>query len=546
MRAILATLAPALVAAVTAAPATARDIALLLANARYDNAPAVSGATDILDTRHALERAGFQVISGEALSLDDALRRVAAAAEEMADADRVVVMLAGQVVHSPRDSWWLAKEAEAPTGYDVGRQGVSLGALMDLAVQSRGPAVVMVANAYDAIAPGAGLAAGAAMSDLPQGVTYVTGPAERLAGLVSSELLRPGTTLREAFSTPYRGVSVSGYLPGSSLAATTEPKETDGDDGAAEAGFWAAVTALDTVDAYLSYVDAYPDGAHLREANQRIAAIRQAPERQAEAAERALGLDRVQRQTIQRNLTILGYDTRGIDGIFGPGTRAAITKWQTATGQPATGFLERGQVVQLQAAAAQRARELEAEAARRQAEQERQDRAFWNDVANDGGAAGLRAYLDRYPEGLFADEARARLDRIEADNRDTVQTQERLIWDNVTAEDTVEAYQTYLDRYPDGAFAERARIRIDELARADQRRIEQEAARREEERVAGGGLTRLLAEQRLAQLGLDPGNVDGNFDADARAAIRRYQETRGLTVTGYLDEATVVRMLAGQ
>ena len=49
---------------------------------------------------------------------------------------------------------------------------------------------------------------------------------------------------------------------------------------------------------------------------------------------------------------------------------------------------------------------------------------------------------------------------------------------------------------------------------------------------------------RLEALGLKPGAVDGQFDDRTRRAIRRYQDARQLQVTGYLDQATVVRLLA--
>jgi peptidoglycan hydrolase-like protein with peptidoglycan-binding domain len=43
---------------------------------------------------------------------------------------------------------------------------------------------------------------------------------------------------------------------------------------------------------------------------------------------------------------------------------------------------------------------------------------------------------------------------------------------------------------------------------------------------------------------LKPGAVDGAFDEDTRRAIRRYQDARKLRVSGYLDQATVVRLMA--
>ena len=53
-----------------------------------------------------------------------------------------------------------------------------------------------------------------------------------------------------------------------------------------------------------------------------------------------------------------------------------------------------------------------------------------------------------------------------------------------------------------------------------------------------------MVEARLAQMGLEPGAADGRLDADARRAIRRYQAARNLRVSGYLNQGTIVRLLA--
>lgn len=107
---------------------------------------------------------------------------------------------------------------------------------------------------------------------------------------------------------------------------------------------------------------------------------------------------------------------------------------------------------------------------------------------------------------------------------------------------TVASYRAYLVAYPEGAFAEEARAQIDKLTE-EASPDRQEA----EEREAALGLpqfTKVLVERRLAQLGLEPGPTDGQFDDQTRRAIRRFQRDRELEVTGYLDEATVSRMLS--
>ena len=58
------------------------------------------------------------------------------------------------------------------------------------------------------------------------------------------------------------------------------------------------------------------------------------------AAEAALALDQEARWVIQRGLRERGFDPGTLDGIVGPRTRAALRRWQTAQGLPATGYLD--------------------------------------------------------------------------------------------------------------------------------------------------------------------------------------------------------------
>jgi hypothetical protein len=53
------------------------------------------------------------------------------------------------------------------------------------------------------------------------------------------------------------------------------------------------------------------------------------------------------RAALQRRLGLLGFDPRGVDGIFGPKSRAAISSWQSAQGFPATGYLDADQVADI-------------------------------------------------------------------------------------------------------------------------------------------------------------------------------------------------------
>lgn len=63
----------------------------------------------------------------------------------------------------------------------------------------------------------------------------------------------------------------------------------------------------------------------------------------AEASEAELALSAQRRREVQRRLLLAGHDPMGVDGVFGPATRAAIAAWQREVGIPASGHLgERG------------------------------------------------------------------------------------------------------------------------------------------------------------------------------------------------------------
>src|SRR5690606_32437808 len=93
-------------------------------------------------------------------------------------------------------------------------------------------------------------------------------------------------------------------------------------------------------------------------------------------------------------------------------------------------------------------------------------------------------------------------------------------------------------------FGDAARARVEELEGEQQNATEIARDKKEESVVAGLAPARLLIEQRLQQMELKPGEVDGEFTDETRRALRRFQREQGLDVTGYVSQETIVRLLA--
>lgn len=526
------------------APVAAADVALVVGIEDYSNGRDLRDADEMLDAVAALEGAGFQVLEGTDLSATDLAAQVSALNGAVDGSGRVVVALSGHFGQSGAGSWLVASDADAPDLGRMGMEGIALDVVLDIASRAPGGAVVLLGTEGVAFEFGAGVSNGIGALNIPQGVTVIQGPSGDVADFAKDEILKPGRSLATLLQ-DWPSLSGQGFLPplmpfwtGEGVAVATP------DPDAAQKAFWRVTQGIGSTEAYEAYLKQHPRGLFASEARAQIARIAAEPALRAEAGEAALNLSRERRREIQRALSLLEYDPRGIDGIFGRGSRAAIEKWQAANGQDGTGFMTASQVTLLAAQAERRSAELEEEARLRKLELERKDRAYWEATGSLGDEAGLRAYLERYPDGVFAEVALARLEPFDAARREAAAGADRGAWDRAVADGSLDAYRGYVQANPDGAFVEQATAQISELEFQARNADALRAAARNEERLGLNASTRRLIEDRLAKLGLKPGVVDGEFDRDTRRAIRRYQEARRLPKSGFLNQQTLVRLLA--
>lgn len=524
----------------SAAPALAQDVALVIGNNDYDHARDLRGADDVADTAREFRDAGFRVFSGEDVDAR-AMRRLASDFAAAADGTgRIAIALAGHFAQSESGAWFLATDADTPDLIGAGATGLPLNVLLEIAARAPDRAVVLLGTEDRAITLGHGLTRGSESVKARPGVAVIRGEAGEIADFIEDDLLQPGRRI----ATALRGTALlldgrlgdnRPFVPAAS--SDTAPPSPSPDERQA----WASALAADTREAYEAFLRAHPDSLNAPYARNAIERLRSEsdPLALARDTEAALALSRDQRREIQRNLSLLGHDPRGIDGIFGPATRTAIGGWQRANGYQPTTFLDRTQRERLSDQAARRAAELEAEAARRQAEADRADRAYWQETGARGDEQGLRNYLRRYPDGLYAEIAEERLAPYEERRREEAAAADRDAWERATERDSADAYRRYLDEQPEGRFRDRAQERIAALTdRQDDR------AARTEQALGLNVITRRLVEERLNAMGFQPGAVDGTFDDRSRRAIRRFQSQRNVPATGYLDQQTIVQILA--
>lgn len=510
-------------------------LVLVIANENYDVARDARGASTVLQVVRRFEDAGFRVEMATDLSAAAMRAALSQMSANLAapDHERVVVVFAGNIVSSDSAVWLMGTDARNPDFSSIDGQGVRLETVLAMVGQVQGGALVALAD-FGFTAVPRGLTPGLpAQISVPQGVTLVRGSVLPVTNLLR-EILVPATNLPAA-AARQSGLRVEGFLPRylPFLPAGHVPAR----DADREA--WSAAVNAGSLEGYQAYLAAWPNGNYADQARAEVQRLANTPER----VEAALNLTRDERRAIQRDLTILGYEPRGIDGVFGAGTRAALRLWQANNRFDSSGFLNREQILSMAQQSARRAAQLDAEARARQAEQERQDRAFWRDTGSGADEVGLRAYLGRFPDGVFAGVASQRLEQIEADRRAAAQARDRAAWDIAVRTDTIDAYRVYLRDYPAGLFADQARARIEELSRPPEPVVDMDAARAEEDALMLPQFTRAIIEQRLSRLGLEPGPADGTFDRDTRRAIRRYQRASNLPVTGFLTQPIVARLL---
>jgi len=86
--------------------------------------------------------------------------------------------------------------------------------------------------------------------------------------------------------------------------------------------------------------------------------------------------------------------------------------------------------------------------------------AFWQSVQASDDDAEYRIYLETYPDGTFADLARARLDGTSKIEEPGV---ELAFWETVRDSDDPTMIRAYLDKYPEGEFRALAEILLQRL-----------------------------------------------------------------------------------
>lgn len=471
-----------------AVPVMAEDFALLMGVERYDDLRRVSNATDVLNAAEALRAAGYDVSTLANGSASDMNRLLERFATDATDAERLVLGLSGRFVTDGSQSWFLAQDANRPSPFGLGA-AISIEMVLNVMAQAPGQSVLILGYDQDADGTyGTYLREGLGDLDVPQGVTVLYGEPSMTDGVMIEALTMPGGNVME-FVRETRRLQSLGYQPQSlvmqEISETAQPiPPTASVEPTLRA--WNEAQVANTADSYRTFLFDNPRSPYAAEARRRLDDIESDPIRLAEIEESALNLTRNERRAIQRNLTLLDFNTRGVDGIFGPGTRGAIRNWQQINGFAQTSYLTTAQINRIDGQASLRAAEIEAAEELAREDALRLDRDYWEETGARGTDAGYRAYLNRYPDGIFAEEAKEKLGAVQGS-------------------DAAEEAERALNINP---------------------------------------VLRRLIESRLAQLGYNPGEVDGRFDRDTRGAISRYQSQGNLPATGYLDQPTLARLLA--
>lgn len=373
----------------------------------------------------------------------------------------------------------------------------------------------------------------------------------RFARTIVNDFLQPGASATKIAAAADDPIFSTGAADaGFSIVPAPEAVESSGLDYEIELAYWRTAERTGKAADYAAYLERYPEGAFAEFARDRLglkdsaAIVPEEPEVPPEIqAERDLNLSRIRKRQVQTWLMALGFDPNGIDGLFGRGSRKAIIRWQSKNGFDANSWLTAEQIQKLQVQG-----EAAIEEQRRIAEEKRrireaEDNAYWSVTGARGKPDGYRAYLKKFPEGLHSKIARAAMVKIAEAKADARALKEKRVFSRLKKQDTAEAYRDYLGQYPEGIYRDEALARLDEIEGAEKLAAQVAAYKKSEAALKLSQQDMISLEKRLRFMGFETGAEDGVFDDRTRSAVKGYQASRGLKDSGYFDRPSIVALV---
>jgi hypothetical protein len=129
--------------------------------------------------------------------------------------------------------------------------------------------------------------------------------------------------------------------------------------------------------------------------------------------------------------------------------------------------------------------------------------------------------------------------------------QETLFWQSAEKSGSVAEYKAYLDAFPNGVYAPLAKNRIEAASDApapSPTTVSPEALKSEigtmetEQSLNLNRRDLIVLQQRLAALGLSVGPIDGDLGPASRTAIAAWQQSHGMAATGQLGPLLVATL----
>lgn len=376
-----------------------KRVAFVVGNGAYKNvAPLPNPSVDAKAMAATLRNVGFDVVEGSNLTRDKMTERLLDFGKKAQGADVALFFYAGHGIAISGTNYLLPVDADIKSEMDV-----KLGAAINIDLtleQTMGDAKVKLVfldacrdNPFAAkiksnsATRSVNVQTGLAEMKSGEGtlIAFATGPGQTaldgqegnnspFTRALLANLTQPGVEIQQAMTKvraqvneetnkgqlPWGHTNLIGsvYLNGAPAPGAVAAAPAAGGSPASdvELEFWRSIKDSSKTEELNAYLTSYPNGQFRSLALARIAALEAGPKPDAtrnltkgidpatfkdeanQTTEDQIGLDKNKRRDVQRRLTGLGFDTK-ITGQFDQGTRAVITRWQTARGYPASGYL---------------------------------------------------------------------------------------------------------------------------------------------------------------------------------------------------------------